>query len=77
MAKLSCSYFLVLMLVFSACLMVERTEGKRCHITVDQQMFCESSYCMQTCYSGYNGVGKCFDDPKVAGSSNCGCTYNC
>ncbi|CAH2077602.1 unnamed protein product [Thlaspi arvense] len=58
-------------------LMVERAEGKRCHITIDQKMFCDLVYCRQSCFSGYNGVGKCFDDPKVAGSANCGCTYNC
>ncbi|CAL9227304.1 unnamed protein product [Arabidopsis halleri] len=35
MAKLLCSYFLVLMLVCSAFLMVECDEGKRCHTTID------------------------------------------
>ncbi|CAH2065955.1 unnamed protein product [Thlaspi arvense] len=77
MAKLSCSYFLVLMLVFSACLIVESAEGKLCHITVDKRMFCEEVHCRQSCFSGYNGIGTCFDDPKVAGSLNCGCSYNC
>ncbi|ESQ54307.1 hypothetical protein EUTSA_v10027145mg [Eutrema salsugineum] len=77
MAKLSCSYFLVLMLVFSACLMVEIAEGKRCHITIDKAMACDLVYCRNSCYTGYNGVGKCFDDPKVPGRDNCGCLYNC
>ncbi|CAH8274956.1 unnamed protein product [Arabidopsis lyrata] len=77
MAKLSCSYFLVLMLVCSAFLMVECDEGKRCHTTIDQANFCDLVDCRLSCFSGYNGVGKCFDDPKVPGSSNCGCLYNC
>ncbi|KAG7622233.1 S locus-related glycoprotein 1 binding pollen coat protein [Arabidopsis suecica] len=77
MAKLSCSYFLVLILVLSAFLMVERAEGKRCHLTIDKATACSLSDCRLSCYSGYNGVGKCFDDPKVAGPSNCGCIYNC
>ncbi|VYS64309.1 unnamed protein product [Arabidopsis thaliana] len=77
MAKLSCSYFLVLMLVFSALLMVECDEGKRCHTTIDKGNFCDLVDCRLSCFSGYNGVGKCFDDPKVPGRSNCGCLYNC
>ncbi|CAN8273481.1 unnamed protein product [Cochlearia groenlandica] len=78
MAKLSsCSYLLVIMLVFSACLMVEKVEGKRCHITIEKWTACDPVDCRLSCYTGYNGVGKCFDDPKVRGPSNCGCLYNC
>ncbi|KAG7545747.1 S locus-related glycoprotein 1 binding pollen coat protein [Arabidopsis suecica] len=77
MAKLLCSCFLVLMLVFSAFLMVERVEGKRCRLTIDKGNPCYLSDCRLSCYSGYNGVGKCFDDPKVPGPSNCDCLYNC
>ncbi|XP_010438313.1 PREDICTED: defensin-like protein 159 [Camelina sativa] len=77
MAKLSCSYFLVLMLVFSGSLIVERAEGKQCHLTIDKETPCNLVDCRLSCYSGYNGVGKCFDDRKVKGPSNCGCLYNC
>ncbi|KFK29485.1 hypothetical protein AALP_AA7G140300 [Arabis alpina] len=75
MAKLP--YLLVLMVVFSAFLMVERAEGKRCHLTIDPKTPCVLVDCRLSCYTGYNGVGKCFDDPKVPGPSNCGCLYNC
>ncbi|XP_010447869.1 PREDICTED: defensin-like protein 159 [Camelina sativa] len=77
MAKLSCSYFLVLMLVLSAFLMVERAEGKLCHVTIVKEMPCDIVDCRLSCFNGYNGVGKCFDDPKVGGTQNCGCLYNC
>ncbi|VVB11158.1 unnamed protein product [Arabis nemorensis] len=75
MAKLS--YLLVLMFVFSAFSMVQRTDAKRCQITIEPTAGCILSDCRLSCYSGYNGVGKCFDDPKVPGRDNCGCLYNC
>lgn len=62
---------------FVAFLMVERTEGKQCHTTIDQSNYCETSDCRVKCYAYYNGVGTCFDDPKVPGPSNCDCLYNC
>ncbi|XP_010449547.1 PREDICTED: defensin-like protein 159 [Camelina sativa] len=79
MARLSCSYFLVLMLVFSfsVFLIVERAEGKRCHWTIDKEMPCDPVDCRLSCFTGYNGVGKCFDDPNVRGRYNCGCLFNC
>ncbi|ESQ54308.1 hypothetical protein EUTSA_v10026870mg [Eutrema salsugineum] len=77
MAKLSCSHFLVLMLVFSACLMVEIAEGKLCRLTIDKGTPCNLVDCRFSCYTEYNGVGKCLDDPKVPGRDNCGCVYNC
>ncbi|VYS64310.1 unnamed protein product [Arabidopsis thaliana] len=77
MAKLSCSYFLVFMLVFSAILMVERVEGEECRLTIDKATPCHLSDCRLSCYTGYNGVGECFDDPNVPGPDNCGCRYNC
>ncbi|KAF8058167.1 hypothetical protein N665_0858s0004 [Sinapis alba] len=76
MAKL-CSYFLVLMIVFSVCLMVERAEGKLCQITINKEQNCISFFCMQDCSGLYNGVGHCLDDPKVPGPLNCRCKYNC
>ncbi|KAG2241620.1 hypothetical protein Bca4012_015347 [Brassica carinata] len=50
---------------------------KRCHKTIDAANFCQISNCRLHCFSQLNGVGKCFDDPKVPLKSNCGCTYNC
>ncbi|CAN6880205.1 unnamed protein product, partial [Brassica oleracea var. botrytis] len=47
---------------------------KRCQKTIDAAIFCQISNCRTHCYSQQNGVGKCFDDPKVPGISNCGCT---
>ncbi|EFH43673.1 low-molecular-weight cysteine-rich 27 [Arabidopsis lyrata subsp. lyrata] len=77
MAKLSFSYFLVLMLVLSAFLMVERVEGKQCRLIIYKATACSLSDCRLSCYTGYNGVGECFDDPNVPGPDNCGCLYNC
>ncbi|XP_023635259.1 defensin-like protein 159 [Capsella rubella] len=77
MAKLSFSYLLVVMIVLSAILMVERAEGKRCRLTIDKSIPCDLVDCRLSCYAGYNGVGKCFDDPKVHGRHNCGCLFNC
>ncbi|XP_010438314.1 PREDICTED: defensin-like protein 159 [Camelina sativa] len=77
MAKLSCSYFLVLMLVLSVFLMVARAEDKRCHLTIKKETPCDLVDCRLSCFSYYNGVGKCFDDPKVGGPQNCGCLFNC
>lgn len=39
--------------------------------------FCVLSDCRRDCYALYNGVGKCVDDRKTPGPSNCGCIYNC
>ncbi|CAH8364322.1 unnamed protein product [Eruca vesicaria subsp. sativa] len=78
MAKLSCSYFLVLMIVFSACLMVERAEGKLCETTINKEQTCILSSCIQDCYALYNAVAHCLDDPKIPGHAlNCVCKYNC
>ncbi|CAN8326448.1 unnamed protein product [Cochlearia groenlandica] len=83
MAKLSCSYCLVLMLVLSGKFIffpfpsIKKLEGKRCQKTIDEKMACDPVDCRLSCYSGFNGVGKCFDDRKVPGPSNCGCLYNC
>ncbi|KAG2319463.1 hypothetical protein Bca4012_054296 [Brassica carinata] len=78
MAKLSCSYFLVLMIVFSVCLMVEETEGKVCEITIREGTDCIRSFCSQDCAAQHKGgLGYCVDDPKVPGPLNCRCTYDC
>ncbi|KAL0698415.1 hypothetical protein Bca4012_054537 [Brassica carinata] len=77
MAKLSCSYFLVLMIVFSMCSMVERAEGKLCEITIDKERYCLLPDCVVDCQALYNGIAHCVDDPKVPGPSNCQCKYNC
>ncbi|CAN6986536.1 hypothetical protein F2Q70_00013025 [Brassica cretica] len=78
MAKLSCSYFLVLVIIILAFLMVERTEGKLCQITINKEQTCIISFCIQDCYALYNGVGHCLDDPKIPGHNlNCRCKYNC
>ncbi|KAF2583045.1 hypothetical protein F2Q68_00006622 [Brassica cretica] len=78
MAKLSCSYFLVLMIVFSVCLMVEKTEGKVCEITLKVGTDCIRFFCAQDCAGQYyGGLGYCFDDPKVPGPLNCRCRYDC
>ncbi|ESQ29061.1 hypothetical protein EUTSA_v10023924mg [Eutrema salsugineum] len=77
MAKLSCSYVLVLMLVFSAFFMFERAEGKLCYMTIDKGNSCDPVMCRLLCFTYHNGVGKCFDDPKVPGPANCGCLFNC
>ncbi|CAG7884648.1 unnamed protein product [Brassica rapa] len=45
---------------------------KRCQKMIDAANFCQISNCRLHCYSQQNGVGKCFDDPKVPGKSNCG-----
>ncbi|CAN6819645.1 unnamed protein product [Brassica oleracea] len=77
MAKFSCSYFLLLVIVFSVCLMVEKSEGMLCEITIDQEQDCEMFFCTQDCARHYNGVGECLDDPTVFGPRNCRCKYNC
>ncbi|KAH0894221.1 hypothetical protein HID58_056650 [Brassica napus] len=78
MGKLSCSYFLVLTIIFSACLMVKRAEGKICEITINKEQTCIHSLCVQDCYALYNAVAHCVDDPEVPGSNlNCRCKYNC
>ncbi|CAH8314814.1 unnamed protein product [Eruca vesicaria subsp. sativa] len=77
MAKLSCSYFLALVIVFSACLMVERTEGKLCEITINKEQTCYLPDCVRDCSALYNAVAHCIDDPKVPGPLNCRCKYNC
>ncbi|KAF8053431.1 hypothetical protein N665_1415s0008 [Sinapis alba] len=77
MAKLSCSYFLLLVIVFSVCLMVKETEGMLCEITIDQEQDCQRFFCTQDCAMQYNGIGECLDDPNVFGPRNCRCKYNC
>ncbi|KAF8053433.1 hypothetical protein N665_1415s0010 [Sinapis alba] len=78
MAKLSCSYFLVLLITFSVCLMVKTTEGKICEITIDKEVDCIRFFCGEDCDALHNGgLGYCLDDPKVPGSLNCRCRYNC
>lgn len=63
--------------IFIAFLLVESVEGERCHLTIDRGNHCNPVDCRLSCYTGYNGVGTCFDDPKVHGPTNCGCLYNC
>ncbi|XP_024005722.1 putative defensin-like protein 158 isoform X2 [Eutrema salsugineum] len=74
MAKFSCSYFLIIMLVFSV---VQRAKGQQCTIIIDQKNPCDLVDCRLNCYEGYNGVGKCIKDTKVGGDPSCVCTYNC
>jgi len=57
--------------------MVEKVEGEECRLTIDKATPCHLSDCRLSCYTGYNGVGECFDDPNVPGPDNCGCRYNC
>ncbi|XP_056848806.1 defensin-like protein 159 [Raphanus sativus] len=90
MAKLSCSYFLVLMIVFSVCLMVEKTEGKElikkettdagkvCVTTIKEGLDCIKFFCDHDCAAQHKGgLGYCEDDPKVPGPLNCRCAYPC
>lgn len=64
--------------IFVAFSVIENGVGqKRCQKTIDAPNFCELSDCRTHCLAQLNGVGKCFDDPKTPGKSNCGCTYNC
>ncbi|KAL0891212.1 hypothetical protein Bca101_015195 [Brassica carinata] len=70
------SFFTTNLYAFS--MVEENSVGqKRCHKTIDAANFCQISNCRLHCFSQLNGVGKCFDDPKVPLKSNCGCTYNC
>ncbi|EOA18117.1 hypothetical protein CARUB_v10006578mg [Capsella rubella] len=75
MAKISCSYFLlVLILVFSV---VEEAKGKLCTIIINPKTpYCDLVDCRLSCYDGYNGVGKCLK-PKFGKDPKCFCTYNC
>ncbi|RID78278.1 hypothetical protein BRARA_A01122 [Brassica rapa] len=78
MAKLSCSYLLVLMIVFSVCLMVEKTEGKVCAVTIIEGKDCKRSFCSRDCAMQHKGgLGFCIDDPEVPGLLNCRCVYDC
>ncbi|AEE85611.1 putative defensin-like protein 157 [Arabidopsis thaliana] len=77
MAKISCSSFFVLMLVFSVFSLVEKAKGdERCTIIIHPGSPCDPSDCVQYCYAEYNGVGKCIAS-KPGRSANCMCTYNC
>ncbi|KAL0698175.1 hypothetical protein Bca4012_054297 [Brassica carinata] len=77
MAKLSYSYFLVLMIVFSVYLLVEKTEGSICQITIDKGVDCIREVCRKDCAAQHNGLAYCFDDPEVPGPLNCRCHYYC
>ncbi|CAF1711952.1 hypothetical protein HID58_057278 [Brassica napus] len=79
MAKLSCSYFLVLMIVFSVYLMVEKTEGKKiCQTTINKGVDCIRFVCRKDCARQHiGGLAYCFNDPEVPGPLNCRCTYYC
>ncbi|KAG7567879.1 S locus-related glycoprotein 1 binding pollen coat protein [Arabidopsis thaliana x Arabidopsis arenosa] len=80
MAKISCSHFFILMLVFSVFSVVEKAKGyqtdKYCTIILDPKTPCDLVDCRLNCYSGYNGVGKCIAS-KAGRTPNCVCTYNC
>ncbi|KAF3583810.1 hypothetical protein F2Q69_00028130 [Brassica cretica] len=75
MAKLSCSYFLIFMFVFSVVLVAEGEDDENCIVFMDPKNPCNIVDCRQNCYEGYNGVGKCVKDVK-AGGDTCLCTYN-
>ncbi|CAH8272700.1 unnamed protein product [Arabidopsis lyrata] len=73
MAKISCSYFLILMLVLSV---VEKVKGdKRCTLIIDLSP-CYPDDCRLNCYAERNGVGECIAS-KVGSTPNCVCTYDC
>ncbi|CAH8388323.1 unnamed protein product [Eruca vesicaria subsp. sativa] len=74
MAKLSCYYLLVLIIVFS----VVKAEGKLCEITLIRGIDCIRLSCAKECAERYKGgLGYCSDDPKVPGPLNCDCVYPC
>ncbi|AEE85612.1 Defensin-like protein 156 [Arabidopsis thaliana] len=77
MAKISCSYFLVLMLVFSVFSLVEKTKGKRhCSTIILPESPCVPQDCVEYCFEEYNGGGTCIAS-KTGRTTNCMCTYNC
>ncbi|CAH2034148.1 unnamed protein product [Thlaspi arvense] len=74
MAKLSCFYFFILMLVFSV---VPKAKGF-CYETTDPKDHCNNDdgvKCRLNCYEEYNGVGHCIK--TKLGRDTCLCTYNC
>ncbi|XP_020876527.1 defensin-like protein 155 isoform X1 [Arabidopsis lyrata subsp. lyrata] len=76
MAKISCSYFLILMLVLSVFSVVEKVKGdKRCTLIIDLSP-CYPDDCRLNCYAERNGVGECIAS-KVGSTPNCVCTYDC
>ncbi|XP_056860333.1 putative defensin-like protein 160 [Raphanus sativus] len=84
MAKLLCSYFFIFMFVFSGNLILftvaqetKENPNKLCTMIIDEHNYCQSSDCGLSCYSGYNGVGKCLKNSKAGGKLSCFCTYNC
>ncbi|CAN8273484.1 unnamed protein product [Cochlearia groenlandica] len=81
MAKLSCTYFLILMLVFAGNFIFPNTIHKKdegqCIIIIGPTTYCVETDCIESCYSGYNGVGKCIRDTKIGGDPRCVCVYNC
>lgn len=52
-------------------------DGDQCTIIIDPKVPCDLVDCRLSCYSGYNGVGKCLELKKAPGQPFCVCTYNC
>ncbi|CAL9233437.1 unnamed protein product [Arabidopsis halleri] len=78
MAKISCSYFFVLMLVVSIFSVVEKAKGDgRCTLTIDPKApSCDIIECRLSCITEYNGVAECIAS-KIGRPPNCVCTYDC
>ncbi|CAL9227302.1 unnamed protein product [Arabidopsis halleri] len=77
MAKISCSYFFILMLVLSTFVLVEKVKGdERCTIIIHPGSPCDPPDCRLYCFAEYNGVGECIAS-KPGRTANCMCTYNC
>ncbi|CAH2061295.1 unnamed protein product [Thlaspi arvense] len=51
----------------AALLMDVRADVAMCARTIDEAVSCDLVDCRLSCYTGYNGVAKCFDDPDVPG----------
>ncbi|KAL9286155.1 Defensin-like protein 155 [Arabidopsis thaliana] len=76
MAKISCSYLLILMLALSVLSVVEKAKGdKRCSIIIDLSP-CYPIECRLSCIAERNGDGECVVS-KVGSTPNCLCTYDC
>ncbi|EFH48693.1 hypothetical protein ARALYDRAFT_911186 [Arabidopsis lyrata subsp. lyrata] len=75
MTKISCSYFLILMLVLLGFSIVESKGDRRCTLIIDLAP-CHHVHCRLNCYAERNGVGECIAS-KVGSTPNCVCTYDC
>ncbi|KAL9300261.1 putative defensin-like protein 154 [Arabidopsis thaliana] len=78
MAKISYSYFLVLMLVVSVFSVVEKAKGDgSCTIIIDPKApSCDIIQCRLSCITDYNGLAECIAS-KIGSPPNCVCTYDC